>query len=252
MRIGSKGLSLIKSFEGYETRLPNGSCQAYLDTLVSPRLRSPGYKGLWTIGYGCTVGVTSGMVWSEYQATRALMREVYKHESALNANMKKYGVKLDQNQFDALVSASYNLGSASTLIFNVLTKLAAGDEAGAKAVFLKYNRAGGRVIPGLTRRRQAEADLFDMHTQGTLVAASSKLSWMKRIRAFIASLGLGTYFTWDNLTQVQDFIKDNPTQVAAYALLFSGGAFWLFSRWMEYKALQDNHAGRYTPSGDVE
>ncbi len=246
MRVGVAGLNLIKEFEGYEKRLPDGSCQAYLDTLVSPNLRSPGYRGLWTIGYGCTVGVTEGLVWTEAEATRALMREVNKHTAALTKKARKYGVKLDQNSFDALTSASYNLGSASTLIDRVLTKLAAGDEDGAADVFLQYDHAGGRKYAGLTRRRRAERQLFLTHTQVTLARDVPTLYILKKIRAFFASLGLGAYLTWDNFAQLETYAKDH----FGILCLSVVGLSWLGWKAIEYFVFKDHVKGKLNTSGD--
>lgn len=246
MRTGSEGLALIKVSEGYGKRLPNGSCQAYLDTLVSPSKRSPGYKGLWTIGYGCTVGVTAGMVWTERQATRALQREIAKHEAALNAKMRQYKVALDQNQYDALISASYNLGTASTLITSVLQLLANGNEAAAANQFLKYNRAGGVTRGGLVTRRRKERALFLEHTTGTLTRASRKLTWLQRIRAAIASSGVVGYFTWDNFAQVQTYITDH----IALILIGTGISVWVILKIFDALIRQDHKQGRYTPSKD--
>lgn len=248
MKLGAKGLALIKEFEGYHKRLPDGSCQAYLDTLVRPALRSPGYKGLWTIGYGCTKGVTEGLVWTEKQATRALMAEIATHETALNAKMRKLGVSLDQNQYDALISASYNLGSGSKLITGVLDRLKKGDESGAAALFLKYNKAGGVVRKGLVRRRAAEAKLFKMYVAKDIIATSKKLTWLQRFRIWLSSLGLGAYLTWENVEQARQFMTDNMGLI----VLGVGATAWLVTKWVESRTVQDYEEGRYVPSGYEE
>ena len=67
---------------------------------------------------------------------------------------------LNQNQFDALVSWVYNLGPANLQASTLLKVLNAGDYAGVPAQIMRWNKAGGKVLEGLTRRRQAEADLF--------------------------------------------------------------------------------------------
>ena len=67
---------------------------------------------------------------------------------------------LSQNQFDALVSWVYNLGPANLQASTLLKVLNAGDYAGVPAQIMRWNKAGGKVLEGLTRRRQAEADLF--------------------------------------------------------------------------------------------
>lgn len=248
MRIGSKGLELIKSFEGYHTKLPNGSCQAYLDKLVKPAYRSPGYKGLWTIGYGCTDNVTEGLVWTEKQAEAALMREIAKHEAALNSKLSSMGLDIDQNQFDALISASYNLGSASTLIKNVLKYLKQGNEKLAGNQFAKYNRAGGKVYKGLVRRRAAERKLFDLYVHKDVVEASRSLTLMQRLRTFIAGLGLTAATLIEFMHDAKDFLVDNAGIIA----LTTGISLFLISKWLENSTVKAYEEGRYTPSGIEE
>ncbi|EDH9820259.1 TPA_asm: lysozyme, partial [Salmonella enterica subsp. enterica serovar Typhimurium] len=69
-------------------------------------------------------------------------------------------VKLTQGQFDALVSFAYNLGARTLSSSTLLRKLNSGDYAGAADEFLRWNKAGGKVLNGLTRRREAERALF--------------------------------------------------------------------------------------------
>lgn len=248
-KTGSKGLGLIEEFEGYHTRLPDGCCQAYLDKLPRKVFWSKGYKGLWTIGFGSTgPGITKGTIWTRYQAERNLRTRLKDHERSLNANQKLYKVSLDQNQYDALISASWNLGQNSTLIKNALKHLAAGNENAAADVFLKYNKAGNKVYRGLVRRRAAERKLFLEHTTETLRKSSRKLTWAKRIRDFITSLGIGTYLSWDMLTQVREFATDN----AAILLLIAAVIAWLIFKAFEKSVEKDHKEGRYVPSGDDE
>lgn len=77
-----------------------------------------------------------------------------------NDVLKVVRVKLTQGQFDALVSFTYNLGARSLSTSTLLRKLNAGDYAGAADEFLRWNKAGGKVLNGLTRRREAERALF--------------------------------------------------------------------------------------------
>jgi lysozyme len=151
MKISNNGLSLIKSFEGLEL-------EAYPD---------PGTGGApWTIGYGHTgPEVCKGLVWTNTQVDKALSQDVAQFEQDVTSLVK---VQINQNQFDALVSFAFNVGSDidsddvaeglgdSTL----LKKLNAGDYNGAADEFPKWNRAGGKVMAGLTKRRNAERDLF--------------------------------------------------------------------------------------------
>lgn len=149
MKISADGVALVKEFEGYHKRLPDGRCAAYQERLNGGKLDIP------TIGYGCTEGVTMGMVWTEAEAEAALVRELGKHEAIV---ARLVTVPLTQHQFDALVSFSYNVGKlgSSTL----LRKINAGDTAGASEQFMAWTKAGGHEQPGLVRRRSAERALF--------------------------------------------------------------------------------------------
>lgn len=144
MQTGEKGIALIKEFEG--CRLG-----AYRDSV-----------GVWTIGYGWTHPVDGkpvglGMVISQETAERLLKNGLVSFERDV---MKVVRVPLTQAQFDALVSFAYNLGSRSLSSSTLMRKLNAGDYAGAADEFLRWDKAGGKVLPGLTRRRAAERALF--------------------------------------------------------------------------------------------
>lgn len=144
MQISNKGINLIKEFEGCELG-------AYQDSV-----------GIWTIGYGWTQPVDGkpirrGMTIDRVTAERLLKTGVVQYEQAVNQLVK---VAINQNQFDALVAFAYNVGVRSLSTSTLLRKLNAGDTAGAADEFLKWNRAGNQVLPGLTRRREAERALF--------------------------------------------------------------------------------------------
>ena len=139
MNIGQKGIDLIKHFEGCE--LNAYKCPA----------------GVWTIGYGHIKGVSEGMSITQEQAEQMLLDELKEYENYINELVT---VNLSQNQFDALVSWVYNLGPANLQASTLLKVLNAGDYAGVPAQIKRWNKAGGKVLEGLTRRRQAEADLF--------------------------------------------------------------------------------------------
>jgi lysozyme len=145
MKTSQSGINLIKGFEG--KRL-----SAYDDGV-----------GVWTIGYGTIkypngVGVKKGDTCTEAQAEAYLKNDLIKFESAINKLVK---VPLNQNQFDALASFTYNLGETNLTNSTLLRKLNANDYTGASNEFLKWNRAGGNVMKGLTRRRQAEKEVFN-------------------------------------------------------------------------------------------
>lgn len=146
MRLSERGLALIKGFEGYHRALPDGGCVAY---------RCP--AGVWTIGYGCTEGVREGMIWTRADAEARLLAELRQHEIAVE---RATTVPLNQNEFDALVSFSYNVGTGALGKSTLLRKLNAGDREGAALEFGKWTRGGGRVLPGLVTRRGKEAALF--------------------------------------------------------------------------------------------
>ncbi len=139
MKISVEGLALIKKFEGLE--LDAYKCAA----------------GVWTIGYGHTKGVQEGDVWSEAQANEMLEIELEEFERYINDNVT---VALSQNQFDALVSWVYNLGPANLKASTMLKVLNSGDYEGVPAQIKRWNKAGGKVLEGLIRRREAEALLF--------------------------------------------------------------------------------------------
>ena len=139
MKTSIEGLALIKKFEGLE--LEAYKCAA----------------GVWTIGYGHTKDVQEGDVWSESHADHMLEVELEEFEGYINNNVT---VALSQNQFDALVSWVYNLGPANLKASTMLKVLNSGDYEGVPAQIKRWNKAGGKVLEGLIRRREAEALLF--------------------------------------------------------------------------------------------
>jgi len=139
MKISAEGLALIKKFEGLE--LTAYKCAA----------------GVWTIGYGHTKDVQEGDEWSEAHADHMLEVELEEFEEYINDNVT---VALSQNQFDALVSWVYNLGPANLKASTMLKVLNSGDYEGVPAQIQRWNKAGGKVLEGLIRRRKAEALLF--------------------------------------------------------------------------------------------
>jgi len=139
MKTAQKGLELIKHFEGCE--LTAYKCPA----------------GVWTIGYGHIKGVKEGMTITELQAEEMLKSELNEYEGYINNLVT---VELNQNQFDAMVSWVYNLGGGNLKASTLLKVLNSGEYDGVPAQMMRWNKAGGKVLEGLTRRRQAEADLF--------------------------------------------------------------------------------------------
>ena len=137
MRLSQDGLNMVKKYEGLFTK-------AY----VCP-------AGVLTIGYGHTgPDVKPGQRITEAQAEQLLRQDMSKFEAAVKRQVK---VPLTQGQFDALTSFTFNCGEGALKKSTLLKKLNAGDYAGAQAEFQKWNKGGGRVLPGLVKRRAEEA-----------------------------------------------------------------------------------------------
>ncbi|MCK2054768.1 lysozyme [Methylobacterium sp. 37f] len=140
MKTSIAGLSLIKSFEGCE--LTAYKCPA----------------GALTIGYGHTGSdVKPGQVITPHRAEELLQGDLAKFEQAVSKALK---VAVSPNQFGALVSLAYNIGGTALARSTLIKRLNAGDTQGAADQFLAWNKAGGKVLKGLTRRREAERALF--------------------------------------------------------------------------------------------
>ena len=151
--LGPDGINLIKEFEGCHKELPDGRFQAYPD---------PGTGGKpWTIGWGSTrdfqnAPIVPGTIWTQGQCDRKLEIDMQKYADEVARAIGD--APTTQKQFDAMVSFHYNTGA----IFKAtLTKKhIAGDYEGAAKEFARWNKAGGRVMNGLTRRRASEAKLY--------------------------------------------------------------------------------------------
>ena len=147
MQTSDKGLALIKNSEGFRGN-------AYPDPATGGKP--------YTIGHGTTVypsgmPVKLGDKVTEQQADAYLRNDVKKFEAAVSNAVK---VKLTRGQFDALVSFTYNVGPANMASSTLIKKLNAGDVKVAADEFLRWNKAAGKVMAGLTTRRAAERALF--------------------------------------------------------------------------------------------
>jgi lysozyme len=142
MKIYSEtGLALTRSFEGL-------CLTAYRDT-----------GGIWTIGYGHTgPGVHSGMTITTGQAETLFAADVARAATAVNHLVT---ATINQNQFDALVDFTFNLGPTTLAKSTLLRNLNAGDIVAAASQFERWDHVRGTVVPGLLRRRRAEAALFN-------------------------------------------------------------------------------------------
>lgn len=143
---------LVKPFEGYHRKLPNGDCRAYPD---------PGTGGVpWTIGWGCTgPDIKPDTVWTMAQAEKALDAEL--EHFALGLVRLSPTIKNEKpSRIAALISFCYNCGLGNYRISTLKKRVDKGDWTSAQEEIIKWNKAAGRVLPGLTRRRLAEAALL--------------------------------------------------------------------------------------------
>lgn len=135
-----EGIEMLKKFEG--CRLEAYRCPA----------------GVLTIGYGHTQGVKEGMKISQAEAEHMLVKDLEYYEQMVGMMVT---VELTPHQADALTSFAYNCGVAA-LRKSTLLKLVNQNPKDPKIrdAFMMWTKAGGKVLPGLVRRREAEADLF--------------------------------------------------------------------------------------------
>ena len=140
MKISQEGLSLIKKFEGCEL-------DAYEDAV-----------GIPTIAYGRTKNVQAGDTCTQEQADAWLEHELEEYGGYVNDAVK---VPLNQNQFDALVAWTYNLGPTNLNNSTMIRVLNENKLDEVPTQMRRWNKAGGKVLPGLERRRLAESLLFE-------------------------------------------------------------------------------------------
>lgn len=148
-KINQEGLKLIKAFEGLH-RLKQGPQGVYVEAYRDP-------VDVLTIGWGCTEGVYEGMTITVAQAEEMLQKELGKFERAV-ANAVK--VQINDNQFSALVCFSYNVGAHALFESTLLKLLNQGKFQEAADQLLRWDKAGGQSLLGLSRRRRAERALF--------------------------------------------------------------------------------------------
>jgi lysozyme len=144
MQVNENGLALIRKFEGFRAR-------AYRDAV-----------GVWTIGYGHTSSagppqVKAGLVVTRDKAAQILAKDVAMFATGVAGLVT---AELNDNQFSALVSFAYNVGLGNLRKSSVLSAVNREDFDAVPRRLALWNRAGGRVLPGLVRRRAAEAALF--------------------------------------------------------------------------------------------
>jgi lysozyme len=139
MKTAKKGIDLIKFYESFKEKAYK--CPA----------------GVWTIGYGHTRTTQRGQTINENQAIELLMSDLQFTE----ISVKKQALFINQNQFDALVSFSFNVGSGAFTRSTLLKKIKSGaDEVEIRHQFNRWNKSGGVILNGLVSRRKAEGDLY--------------------------------------------------------------------------------------------
>lgn len=139
MNISPEGLEFIKQQEGLRLT-------AYQDV-----------AGIWTIGYGSTSSVNEGLQITESEASDRLSNDIQTAEKCVN---NAVNCSITQNQFDALCSFVFNIGCRNLRNSTLLQKLNDGDDVGAADEFSRWDHSGGIEVAGLTRRREAEKELF--------------------------------------------------------------------------------------------
>ena len=132
-------IPLIKEFEGCKLK-------AYLCP-----------AGVWTIGYGHTDGVKEGDEITQQEADRLLANDVHSFSAGVQRLVTS---DINRNQLGALTSFAFNVGLGNLRHSTLLRLVNKGDFVGAANQFSRWNKAGGKVLAGLTRRREAEKKLF--------------------------------------------------------------------------------------------
>lgn len=208
MKTSEVGINFIKGHEKFMRR-------AYDDRQPQKQLK-PGDKiiGVLTIGYGHTGGVKIGQVITEKAALELLAQDLIPAEKAVNEGVK---VPLTQPQFDALVSFVFNCGASAFLKSTLLKKInAKAPAADIQAQFMRWNRDNGTVLAGLTKRRRAEADMWDdvptpdivvvdKVTPAPVVEEDKSLKKSVDVWALGGATGLGSVTV---LTQIQESLKE--------------------------------------------
>lgn len=150
LHLSSRGANLIRAFESCLAPIGDGRFRAY---------RCP--AGVLTIGWGHTNAhgrqFDANAIWTQGECDAEFERDMEIFERAVRRLVK---VPLEQHQFDALVSFAYNVGERAFAASTLLRLINAGNFDDAAHQFHRWRRAGGRIMPGLVRRRASEALLF--------------------------------------------------------------------------------------------
>ena len=152
MKISQQGIDLIRRFEG---------CK------LKPYLCPAGY---WTVGYGHVIGngktKPEKQLYTQEEVNELLRTDLARFEQGV---LRYCPVHLTQFEFDSLVSFSFNLGLGVLQRSTLRRKILRQDKQAAARNILKYNKAGGQVLKGLTRRREAEYRMFTKETNNAII-----------------------------------------------------------------------------------
>jgi len=166
MKISDAGLALIKTFEGFRA-----------NSYICP-------AGVWTIGYGHTGSeIKAGLKITEREAELTLRKDIKQFEDVV---LQKIKIPLNQNQFDALVSFVFNIGSGAFSESTLLKRLNNKEDPDtvARTEMPRWNKGGGRVLEGLKRRREAEVELFTKEPprqkEGLINIIAKHNTWIKK------------------------------------------------------------------------
>lgn len=165
MKTSDAGLHLMHKFEGFRNR--PYLCPAhiwtcgwgtvlYQDQIRLPMVRKEGYTGLLRKEY--LLRPEDNRVWSKKELAEMFKADLASFERSVLRLVP--GVAGHQNRFDALVSLTYNIGAGNLQRSQIRMRANRGDWEGAAEAFMAWTRGGGKVLPGLVRRRQAEIALF--------------------------------------------------------------------------------------------
>lgn len=157
MDLSPRGMKTLLELEGKHKKLADGRYKAY---------RCP--ANVPTIYAGLTRGVKDGMIITEAEGEKMLRRELSSFEDAVE---RLVTVELNQNEFDALVLLAFNIGVGAFQKSTLLRLLNQDKRDAAAAQFARWNRGGGKVLPGLVKRRKVEASLFLEPCVGEIIVA---------------------------------------------------------------------------------
>lgn len=253
--LSDEGKRLIYSFEGLHKLLPDGRYAAYLCP-----------AGVPTIYAGCTNGVKIGMVITKGEGEAMFAREIKKFEDAVTQLVT---VPINQNEEDALISFTYNIGIAGFKGSTLLKKLNKGDRKGAAAEFAKWTKAtvkGKKItLAGLVSRRTREAALFqkpvvapDEPAMPQVVSEATEPPSRKTVAVAVASAatGVAQFMPADPLATAEGLLSTGnrvrgvargshdlgtwalalpnwPYVIGAGAVAF--GLYWLLCHWLPKK-----------------